>query len=97
MPDDYIQRLPALQLSLERNTPTVPSDGHWYLLHDGKVLDRFRSRPAAQRAWQQFIDASGWKPAKTFDRTPEEMMAIERAARDRDARNEYWHSGRRHV
>jgi hypothetical protein len=95
--DRYVQRLDALGLSIERNTEAVPADGAWYLLRNGDVIGRYRSRKAAQEAWRQIIDESGWTPPKTAHRTTEEMLAAERAARDRDARNEYWHSGRRHA
>ena len=97
MTDSYVQRLPALGLSIERATPAVPADGYFYLLRDGVVLTRARSLKAAEKAWREVVEASGWVPPKTQDRTPKEMLAAERAARDRDARNEYWHSGRRHA
>jgi len=91
-----MQRLPALALSIERGTPDVPSDGCFYLLRNGDVLTRSKSLRTAQKAWREVIDASGWTPPTPQQRTSEEMLAAERAARDRDARNEYWHSGRRH-
>jgi hypothetical protein len=97
MADRYVQRLPALGLSLERATPAVPADGYFYLLRDGIVLKRARSLKAAQEAWREVVDASGWKPPKAQGRTPKAMLDADRAARDRDARNEYWHSGRRHA
>jgi hypothetical protein len=31
------------------------------------------------------------------EQSPREILDAERWARDRDARNEYWHSGRRHA
>lgn len=95
MADRYVQRLPALGLSIERNTEAVPPDGRWHLLRDGVEIGCFRSRTAAQDAWREIVDTSGWKPPAKDVRSSEEMLAAERAARDRDARNEYWHSGRR--
>lgn len=97
MRGQYIQRLPALALSIERCTPTVPEDGAWYLLRDGQMIGRFRTLKAAQGAWKEIVDAFGFKPSGETSRTPKEILAAERAARDRDARNEYWHSGRRHA
>jgi hypothetical protein len=97
MTDQYVQRLPALGLSIERNTPAVPSDGYFYVLRDGVVLKRVRSLKSAQDTWRDVVAASGWTPPKPQGRTPEAMLAADRAARDRDARNEYWHSGRRHA
>lgn len=82
MADQYVQRLPALGLSIERNTPVVPAAGYFYLLRDGAVLTRARSLKAAQDAWRDVVEASGWTPPKTQDRTPEAMLAAERAARE---------------
>jgi hypothetical protein len=93
----YVQRLPVLGLSIERHTEAVPNDAWWYLLRDGEIVGRYRTLKAAQTAWSAFVEASGWKPPPRPDRTPAEILAEEKRARDRDARNEYWHSGRRHA
>jgi hypothetical protein len=97
VPDSYRQYLPALELSIERHTNAVPNDGWWYLLRAGETLGRFKTRKAAQEAWGSIVAESGWQPEKPEARSTEEMLSAERAARDRDARNEYWHSGRRHA
>lgn len=96
MADPYKQRLPALGLSIERGTPDVPDDGAFHLLRDGVELRSYRSLAAAQKAWKTIVAESGWQPAPKVIRSPEEMLEAERSAADRDARNEYWHSGRRH-
>jgi hypothetical protein len=57
----------------------------------------YRSLKAAQEAWRQVVTASNWTPPQADQRSPSEILNAERWARDRDARNEYWHSGRRHV
>lgn len=97
MPDSYRQYLPALELSIERYTPAVPGDGWWYLLRSGETLGRYKTRKVAQEAWASVLAGSDWQPEKSEGRNTKEMLAAERAARDRDARNEYWHSGRRHA
>jgi len=97
MEDQYVQRLPALGLSIERNTPAVPLDGRWHLIRDGVEIDSYRSLTAAQEAWRQIVAASDWTPPQADQRSPSEILDAERWARDRDARNEYWHSGRRHA
>ena len=71
----------------------MPSDGWWYLLRAGDALGRYKTRKAAQEAWAAVIAESGWKPEKPETRATKDILAAERAARDRDARNEYWHSG----
>lgn len=97
MPESYRQYLPALDLSIERHTNAVPSDGWWYLLRAEETLGRYKTRKAAQDAWATVVAESGWQPEKPEGRTAKEILAAEQAARDRDARNEYWHSGRRHA
>jgi hypothetical protein len=97
VPDSYRQYLPALDLSIERHTDAVPDDNSWYLLRAGQILGRYKSRKAAQEVWVTIVAESGWEPDKPEARDTKELLAAERAARDRDARNEYWHSGRRHA
>ena len=96
MRDDYVQRLPALRLSIERNTPAVPADGRWHLIRNGAEIKSYGSLKAAQEAWRQIVAESGWTPPQVDQRSPSEIREAERRAQDRDARNEYWHSGRRH-
>ena len=96
MEDQYVQRLPALGLSIERNTSAVPLDGRWHLLRDSVEINSYRSLKAAQEAWRQIVAESGWTPPRVEQRSPSEIREAERRAQDRDARNEYWHSGRRH-
>ncbi len=97
MEDQYVQRLPALGLSIERNTPSVSPDGRWHLIRDGIEIDSYRSLKAAQTAWREIVAASDWTPPDSVQRSPREMLEAERWAHDRDARNEYWHSGRRRA
>jgi hypothetical protein len=58
----YRQHLPDLDLSIERQTDAVPDDGAWYLLREGEQLGRYRSLKAAQAAWREVLQDSGWKP-----------------------------------
>jgi hypothetical protein len=60
--EPYRQVLPDLELSIERFTEAVPPDGAWYLLRGGEQLGRYRSLKAAQEAWREVIQQSGWKP-----------------------------------
>jgi hypothetical protein len=91
----YSQRLPEVGLSIERYTESVPDDGRWYLLRDGEQLGSYRSIKAAQAAWQAVLSDIGWTstPRKVDGK---EALEREKWAKDRDARMEYWHSGRRH-
>ena len=60
----YLQQLPALELSIERHTESVPADGFWYLRQRGETLGRFRTLKAAKTAWDKVIATSGWTAPK---------------------------------
>lgn len=62
--EPYRQSLPDLELSIERYTEAVPRDGGWYLLRGGEQLGRYRSLKAAQQAWREIVQESGWKPER---------------------------------
>jgi hypothetical protein len=80
IPEPYRQVLPDLDLSIERMTERVPSDGHFYLLRGAETLGRYRSLKAAQEAWREVVFASGWKPASQ-KRDPSETLRREQSER----------------
>lgn len=85
----YRQHLPALDLSLERETERVPHDGYWYLLRGGEQVGRFRSERAARDAWKRVVDESGWRPEKReIDAEERRRLDVERRERERFL--EYW-------
>jgi hypothetical protein len=80
----YRQHLPDLDLSIERYTDAVPSDGAWYLLRGGEQLGRYRSLKAAQEAWKHVLRESGWTPKA---REVDAAAARRREQKERWARN----------
>lgn len=60
----YRQQLPALELSIESLTDSVPDDGWWYLMQRGELLGRFRSLKLAKEEWDRIVAESGWQPGK---------------------------------
>jgi hypothetical protein len=86
----YVQRLPALDLSIERATAQVPSDGWFYLRKEGIVIGRFRSLRAAKEAWEAEKVASSWQPPVRDELAPEEKLKRDMAARQRLASAEHW-------
>lgn len=80
----YSQQLPALDLSIERNTEAVPQDDRYYVLHAGSVKGCFRSLAPAQAQWKEIVAESGWKPPP-----PPELSSAERKARDKVMRERY--------
>jgi hypothetical protein len=78
--EPYHQHLPALELSIERATESVPDDGAFYLRRAGETIGRFRSLKAAQEAWREVVSTSGWQPGPR-DTDPAEAIRRERAER----------------
>ena len=78
----YVQRLPALNLSIEQGTDDVPADNFFYLQRGGETLGRYRSLKQAQAAWDAELAASGWSPPPRNQLSSEEMMARDKAAKD---------------
>jgi hypothetical protein len=89
--DSYVQRLPALDLAIERNTERVPPDGGYYLLRGGAQLGRFRSLKAAKAAWDEVVRESGWKPERR-EQDPRELLVRERTMQENERFNEFWGS-----
>jgi hypothetical protein len=76
----YRQTLAELELSIERFTEHVPSDGSWYLIRAGELVGRFRSLSAAQEAWRKIVRESGWQP-RPIDVDPADVRRREQAER----------------
>ncbi len=49
----FRQSFPAADLSLERGTDAVPSDGLFHLLVSGRIVKSFRSAKAARAEYQK--------------------------------------------
>jgi hypothetical protein len=90
-PRAYVQRLPALGLSIEHRTERVPDDAGWYLMRGDERLGRFRSLKLAQSAYAEAIAQSRWKPPP---RSPSsDLVAREAQRRNDEAFFEYWYGG----
>jgi len=58
----YRQATPAIGLSLERATDRVPKDGFFYVLLDGEIKGRFRTKSKALSLYRALLAQSGHKP-----------------------------------
>ena len=58
----YRQAIPAIGLSLERATDRVPKDGFFYVLLDGEIKGRFRTKSKALSLYRSLLEQSGHKP-----------------------------------
>lgn len=83
-PKPYVQRLAALELSLERYTADVPQDGAYYLLRAGEQVGRYRSLKGAQEAWEQAKADAGYEPPR---REIDPKAALARQNAERWSRN----------
>jgi hypothetical protein len=87
----YLQRLPALELSIERYTAAVPNDGLYYLLRNGERLGRFKSLKAAREAWKDVITESNWEPPKR-ELDAKDYLVREATLQENERFHEYWGS-----
>jgi hypothetical protein len=90
MTDPYMQRLPGIDLTIERATERTPDRVSFHVFYKGKLVGTHRKLPAAQLQFRQLRDESGWKPRPKPELTPEEMLIREREQHQRLAHLEYW-------
>ena len=92
--ESYRQAIVAVNLSIERCTAAVPSDGYYYVLKDGKVEGRFRSLKQAQAKYKELLAASGYQPpCKIATGVDPDREAVERYMDELEA---YWIDSHRH-
>lgn len=58
----YRQAIPAIGLSLERTTDRVPNDGFFYVLVQGEIKGRFRTKSKALILYKSLLKESGYRP-----------------------------------
>jgi len=70
----YKRYIPEIKLSIEKGTKDVPSDGKYYLVSNGSIIEKFSSLKKAEDRFKQLIEASGYKPKplKNIKPRPEE-------------------------
>lgn len=92
--DSYRQSLAAIGLSLERNTPAVPQDGHYYVVLNGEVKGRFKTLKLAIPLYKTLITETGWTPPEK----PKANLdpAAEAVERYMDELAAYWNSSHSH-
>jgi hypothetical protein len=92
--EPYRQAFPSLGLAIERGTPRVPSDGHYYVLFQGEVQGRHRSLKQAQAQYRTIFSRQDWKP-EPVERAPVNP-ALQAVERYMDALEDYWGSASEH-
>lgn len=88
-PDAYIQRLPALDLAIERATERTPDVTRYYVFHGEELVADFRRLPDAQARFREIRDASEWEPPER-NSSPEDQLKREKDAHERFRQLEHW-------
>lgn len=84
----YRHFIPKLSLSIERNTARVPSDGKFYILREGQIVDNFWALGKAEARFRQLVKESGYKPEVAA--TKPRSVADEALERYLDVKDLYW-------
>ncbi len=93
--EPYKQSFPALGLSIERNTPSVPADGRYYVVLNGELKGQHRGLKQAQAQYKRFVADSGWKPpSEGLNARDPSREAVDRYL---DQLEDYWSSAHKHA
>jgi hypothetical protein len=85
--------VPAIGLSVERGTDGVPHDGWFYVVFQGEIKGRFRTKKAADTLYKELLRESGYKPDMPRASTSRNE-AVERYLDDLE---DYWLQSHRHT
>jgi len=73
----YRQHIERAGLSIECGTEAVPDDGHYYVIHRGETLARFRSLKAARAKYTEVLASLDLPPIERGE--DERRRAVARA------------------
>ena len=93
MSELYRQYIPDLDLSIERYTEAVPSDGKYHVLRKGAIVGSFRQLKQAQEAFRKLVQESGFKP-KPLKRSGSAAQLM--TDQYLDAKDLYWADSYKH-
>src|SRR5258707_2813787 len=71
------QALDEYDLTLEEGTPTVPTDGRYYVLFQGQVIGRFRTLAKAQALFAERRKTLNIQPVHATPPSPAELRERE--------------------
>jgi hypothetical protein len=92
--ESYRQSVPAIGLSLERETSSVPRDGHFYVLLNGEIKGRFRTMRQALALYKSLLKESGYTPPPVDRKHDPAREAVERYM---DELESYWADSHKHA
>ena len=73
---NYKHYIPDLKLSIEQNTNIVPNNDFYYVVQDGKILEKCRTLKMAKEVFYKIVKEYGYKP-KLEDSRPKDMRDYE--------------------
>jgi len=74
-------------------TASVPNDGHYYVVLNGDIRGRFRTRSAALATYRAILEESGYRPSQPKASVDPARETVERYMDDLEA---YWTESYRH-
>jgi hypothetical protein len=77
------QGIPAIGISLEKDTERTPDTTQFHLFREGRLVASFLTRRKAQTAYREAIAASGYQPPVVEDTNDDGLSAVEREQRGR--------------
>ena len=86
--ETYRQYVPGFNISIERNTGSLPKDGKYYLLRDGQIVNAFRSLKKAEVAFKEALAEAGYTPRPVEKQA--KSATEEDLERYLDAKDVYW-------
>lgn len=70
----YKREIPALNLSIEKDTDSVPLDGQFHLLHKGKIVFSHSQLKKVEAKYHEIIAGSGYRGNNSTPLSKEEML-----------------------
>ena len=89
--ETYRHYIPEIDLSIERNTSKVPSDGRFHIVKMGVIIQSCRTRKLAEETFKHLVKESGFKPETP--NTTQMNPADEAAERYAIAKDIFWAEG----
>lgn len=90
--DRYVQRLPGVDVTLERATERTPDKTRYHVFDGDRLVASYKRVKDAQAVFREVALKRGWRPTEPTEKDAGDILAREKEARDRAAYEEYWGS-----
>ena len=95
MSDYFKQTAEGFNLSLEKDTSSVPKDGKFHILFQERIIFSSKSLPQSRKKFGQILNELGYDlkiKGKTKDNNLKELVERDKAARFFNSYEQYWDS-----